>query len=66
MAYSAVPGAVFIKLLRRISKISEDFKCIFPIIYFLLFNETFYAYEKHSFIAVVWVKIEKYAFQFFT
>jgi len=41
-----IPGDVFIKLLRRISKLIKNFKCIFPINIQLYFNKAFHAYEK--------------------
>jgi len=42
-------GAVFIKLLRNISYLSENFKCIFLIKLQLHLNENFHAYEKTTF-----------------
>ena len=42
-------GAVFIKLLRKISYLSENFKFIFLYFYLYNFNETLHAYEKHCF-----------------
>ena len=42
-------GAVFIKLLRKISNLSENFKCRFLYLYPHYFNETLHACEKHCF-----------------
>jgi len=42
-------GAVFIKQLKEISYLSENFKCIFLIYFQIYFNESFHAYEKQRF-----------------
>jgi len=42
-------GAIFIKLLKKNSDLSEKFKSRFLYFYLYYFNETFHAYEKHCF-----------------
>jgi len=41
---NASPGAVFIKLLRKVSNLGHDFKCRFPICFQLYLNEIVHAY----------------------
>jgi len=43
------PGAVFIKILSKISNLSENFTCIFKNHFQLYFNKTLHAYEKLCF-----------------
>jgi len=68
-----ISGAILIKLLRTISNLSENFKCVFSINFQIYLNETFHAYEKtmffismKSFIGVLRVKIKKSAIENFT
>jgi len=57
------PWAIFIKLLRKLSNLSENFKCIFPMKIFMLMKN--YVFHKHArFIEEEWVKKEKHAFEF--
>jgi len=43
-----LPGAVFIKLLRKVSNLNEKLKCRFLFFYQHYFNETLHAYEKRK------------------